>query len=53
MEEQLASIDVVHDHVQFLAGLEGVVEFDYERMLDQLEDIFLLSGKKSNATALV
>lgn len=36
VEEQLASIDVVHDHVEFLAGLEGIVEFDNKRVLDKL-----------------
>ncbi len=41
MEEQLASVDVVQNHVEFVLGLEGVVQANDEGMLDLLENALL------------
>ena len=40
MREELASVDVVEDHVEFGVCLKGVVEFDDKGVLDLLENGF-------------
>lgn len=39
MEEQFATVDIVENKIQFVLGLEGIVEVDDERMLDLLQDL--------------
>jgi hypothetical protein len=44
VEEELATIDVVHDEVELLARLERVVEVDEERVDELLENVLLGLG---------
>lgn len=44
MEEQFSAVDIVHNEIQFLVGLERVVKLDQERMIQLHEDAFLVES---------
>ena len=41
VEEELSSVDVIHDEVQLVRGLERVVEVDKEGVAELLQDVLL------------
>lgn len=44
MEKELSSIDVIHNEIQLVRSLEGVVEINEERMAELLQNALLGAG---------
>jgi len=44
VEEEFSAVDILHDEIQFLVGLEGVVQLNQEGVVELHEDALLRYG---------